>query len=110
MLQYVSKIMRHAVATGRADRDITADLRGALPPVKETHHAALVEPKAIGALMRAIDGYQGYLGVMKNGLRSCRGSDTREQEAFRVQRRFVAEVQNGFTKFLFDHLACQPER
>ena len=30
MLQYVSKIMRHSVATGRADRDITADLRGAL--------------------------------------------------------------------------------
>lgn len=60
MLQYASKIMRHAVATGRADRDITADLRGALPPVKGKHHAALVEPKAVGALMRAIDEYQGY--------------------------------------------------
>jgi hypothetical protein len=42
-------------------------------------------------------------------LRSCVDSDKREQEAFRVQSRFVAEVQNGFTKFVFNHLACKPE-
>ena len=33
----------------------------ALPPHKETHHAAIVDPKAVGALLRAIDGYQGSL-------------------------------------------------
>lgn len=61
VLQYAGKIMRYAVATGRADRDITIDLRGALPPVKETHHATIVEPKEVGALMRAVAGYHGSL-------------------------------------------------
>ena len=42
-------------------------------------------------------------------LSSCVDTDKREQEAFRVQSRFVAEVQNGFTKFPFTHLACKPE-
>jgi integrase len=47
--------------SGRAERDPAADLRGALPPAKEKHHAAITDPKAIGALLRAIDGYQGSL-------------------------------------------------
>jgi hypothetical protein len=42
-------------------------------------------------------------------LSSCIDSDKREQEAFRVQSRFVAEVQGGFTQFLSNHLACKPE-
>ena len=45
----------------------------------------------------------------KFDLRSCLDSDKREQEAFRVQSRFVAEVQNGFTKFLPNHLDCRPQ-
>ncbi len=51
---------RYAVATGRAERDPTGDLRGALPPVKkEKHFAAITEPKKVGELMRDIEGYQG---------------------------------------------------
>ena len=42
-------------------------------------------------------------------LRSCFDSDKREQEAFRVQSRFVAEVQNGFTTYMINHLTCRPE-
>ena len=42
-------------------------------------------------------------------LRSCLDTDQREQEAFRVQTRFVAEVQNGFTRLWINHLPCQPE-
>ncbi|HKU13575.1 MAG TPA: hypothetical protein VJQ52_04215 [Steroidobacteraceae bacterium] len=42
-------------------------------------------------------------------LHSCIDSDKREREAFRVQSRFVAEVQNGFTKFPFNPLRCTPE-
>ena len=42
-------------------------------------------------------------------LRSCLDTDEREQEAFRVQTRFVTEVQNGFTRFGINHLQCQPE-
>jgi len=58
-LQNCGQFFRYAVVTGRADHDLSAALRGALPPVKEKHHASITEPKAIGALMRAIDGYQG---------------------------------------------------
>jgi integrase len=53
------QVMRYAVATGRATHDPTAALRGALAPVKGGHHAAVTEPKAFGALLRAIDGYGG---------------------------------------------------
>ncbi len=59
VLQTSGQIFRYAIATGRADRDVSADLRGALTPVQETHHASITEPKAIGELLRAIDGYQG---------------------------------------------------
>jgi integrase len=38
-------------------------LRGALPPAQEKHHAALTEPKQVGALMRSINGYQGSFVV-----------------------------------------------
>jgi integrase len=34
-------------------------LRGALPPVKDEHFAAVTEPERVGRLLRAIDGYQG---------------------------------------------------
>lgn len=57
--QNCGQIFRYAIATGRAARDPAADLRGALSPVKETHHASITDPKAIGGLLRAIDGYQG---------------------------------------------------
>ena len=54
------QVFRYAVATGRAERDPTGDLRGALPPVKkERHFAAITEPKKVGELMRDIEGYQG---------------------------------------------------
>jgi integrase len=53
------QVFRYAVATGRAERDPTGDLRGALPPVKGEHFAAITEPKRVAELLRAIDGYQG---------------------------------------------------
>ena len=48
--QNCGQIFRYAVATGRAERDPTGDLRGALPPAKEKHHASITEPKRIGAI------------------------------------------------------------
>lgn len=60
-LQNCGQVFRYAVATGRAERDCAADLRGALAPVKEGHFAAITEPKAIGGLLRTIEGYQGSL-------------------------------------------------
>lgn len=58
--QNCGQIFHYAVATGRAERDPSADLRGALPPAKEKHYASITDPKAVGDLLRAIDGYQGY--------------------------------------------------
>lgn len=61
--QRCGQIFRYAIATQRADRDPTADLRGALTPVKVKHRAALTEPSKMGGLLRAIDGYTGSFVV-----------------------------------------------
>jgi len=58
-LQDCSRIFRYAIATGRAERDTAADLRGALPPARSTNFASIKEPHAIGALLRDIDAYTG---------------------------------------------------
>ena len=57
------QVFRYGVATGRCKRDPSGDLRGALPPVKGQHFAAVTEPTKVGALLRAIHGYQGTLTV-----------------------------------------------
>lgn len=53
------QVFRYAVATGRAERDIASDLRGALPPVRTRHHAAIIDPKQVTHLLRDIDEFQG---------------------------------------------------
>ena len=62
-LQTAGQVFRYAVQTGRAIRDITADLKGALPPTNVKHMAAFTEPKQIAELLRAIDGFSGTLTV-----------------------------------------------
>ena len=57
------QVLRYAIATGRAERDLSRDLRGALTPVKGEHFAAITDPKRVGELLRALDGYQGTLTV-----------------------------------------------
>jgi len=64
----LGRIFRYAVATGRAERDQAADLRGALPPAKEGHHAAITDPKEVAPLLRALDSYEGHF-VVKCALR-----------------------------------------
>ncbi|MDP9586017.1 UNVERIFIED_ORG: integrase [Burkholderia contaminans] len=58
-LQNCGQVFRYAVATGRAERDPSGDLRGALPPLKHEHYAAIIDPTQVGELLRAIDGFQG---------------------------------------------------
>ena len=53
------QVFRYAIVTGRAERDPSTDLKGALTAVKATSFAALTDPKEIGGLLRAIDGYSG---------------------------------------------------
>jgi integrase len=62
--QRISQVFRYAIATGRATRDPTADLRGALAPVPTENRPAVTDPKGVAALLRAIDGYQGQPAVM----------------------------------------------
>jgi integrase len=57
------QVFRYAVATGRAERDPAADLKGALPPYKKSHLAAITEPKEVAPLLRAIDDYKGSFVV-----------------------------------------------
>jgi integrase len=60
LVQITSKVMRYAVANGKAKHDITTDLRGALRPRRSAHRAAITEPQKVGALLRAIHSYMGY--------------------------------------------------
>ena len=59
IMQNCGQVMRYAIATGRADRNPVADLKGALTPAQESHHAAITDPAGLGGLLRAIDGYTG---------------------------------------------------
>lgn len=58
-MQVCGRVFRFAVATGRAERDPSRDLSGALAPVKEKHLASITDPQEVGALLRAIDAYNG---------------------------------------------------
>ena len=79
-----SGVMRYAIATGRAERDPTADLRGALKPNRKKHRPALTAPEAVGNLMHAIYNYQGSF-VVRSALQLlaftfCRSTELRNAE------------------------------
>jgi len=54
------QVFRYSVATGRAERDPSGDLKGALPQPHKTHLAAITDPKEVAHLLRAIDKYKGH--------------------------------------------------
>src|SRR5438874_381075 len=58
--QRVGQVVRYAIASGRAERDPTADLRGALAPVTVTNRAAITDPREVAQLLRALHGYRGH--------------------------------------------------
>jgi integrase len=62
-LSNCGQVFRYAVATGRATRDPSSDLRGALTRVKKSHFAATTEPDDVAKILRAMDGYKGTLTV-----------------------------------------------
>jgi len=57
--QYSEKIYAYAVASGLAERNIGSDLKGALTPHRTVNRPAIVDAKAVGGLLRAVDGYGG---------------------------------------------------
>lgn len=66
MRSVLSRVFRYGVATVRCDKDVAADLRGAIAVPKVKHFAAITRPSEVGALLRAIDGYK---VVILHGLR-----------------------------------------
>jgi integrase len=78
------QVFRYAIASGRAERDPSADLRGALTTAKTTHFAAIITPKEAGQLLVAIDNYQGTAVVCAalklSPLLFCRPGELRSLE------------------------------
>lgn len=83
-LQTCGQIFRYAIATGRAEHNIAADLKGALPPAKKTHFASITDPAKIGTLLNMISQYPGNIYVkfvlMLSPLVMVRPSELREAE------------------------------
>jgi integrase len=61
---FASRVFRYAAATARAERDPAQMLLGALIQPKVKHFAAITDPDSFGALLRAIEDYQGDPAVM----------------------------------------------
>ena len=57
--QNCGQVFRYAVATGRAEADVTRDLRGSLTPWKPQHYASVTEPAQVGELLRAVETFTG---------------------------------------------------
>ena len=57
------KVWRYAIATGRAEINVTSALRGALTPATKSHFAAVTEPSKVGGLLRTLDAYTGSFVV-----------------------------------------------
>lgn len=55
------QVFRYGISTGRCERDISSDLRGAIPPQRKKHYAAITDPDAFGRLLRDIWAYQGSM-------------------------------------------------
>lgn len=58
VLQVCGQVFRYGIATGRCERNLSTDLRGALTPHKKQHQAA-VRPEELPELVRAIASYDG---------------------------------------------------
>jgi integrase len=80
----IGQVFRLAIATGRAENDPTGALRGALAAPVVRHRAAIIDPKGFGALLRAIDGYEGApetkAALLLSALTFCRPGEIRSAE------------------------------
>ena len=61
--QNCGQVFRYAVATGRAERDPSQDLKDAIPSTKKNHFASITDPVQVGELLRAIEGFRGSFVV-----------------------------------------------
>lgn len=58
-IRIAGQVFRYAIATGRAERDISQDLKGSLPPPKKGHFSAVVEPDELRGILRLLRCYPG---------------------------------------------------
>lgn len=63
VLGNIGEVYRFAISSGKAERNIAVDIKGALQPVVKKHLPAITEPKRVGAFLKMIDGYSGTLPV-----------------------------------------------
>jgi integrase len=82
--QAAGMVFRYAVATARAERDPSVDLKDALAQPNKTHFKSLTEPNDVAPLMVAIRHYQGTPTVMAalklSPLLFCRPGELRHLE------------------------------
>lgn len=82
--QLAGQVFRYAVATGRAERDVSQDLKGALVSRKKKHFASITDPKEVSQLLIAMDGYNGTPAVkaalLLSPLLFCRPGELRQLE------------------------------
>ena len=102
-----SQVIRYAVATGRADRDPSGDLRGALPPVRAKHFPTMTEPDDVAKILRALEVYPGTL-VVQCALRLAPLVFVRPGELRRAEWKDIdldaAEWRFRITKTQTDHI------
>ncbi|MGO4416421.1 tyrosine-type recombinase/integrase [Cupriavidus sp. KB_39] len=104
--QNCGQVFRYAVATGRAERDPSGDLRGALQPAKHENFASITDPVKVGALLRAIDAFKGTFVVrcalLLSPLLFVRPGELRKAEwdGFDLEK---AEWRYFVTKTKFEH-------
>ncbi|KGG95480.1 integrase arm-type DNA-binding domain-containing protein [Comamonas thiooxydans] len=61
LVQICGQVFRYAVAEGSAERDVTADLKGALQKAEKRHYAAITDPAQLAPLLRAMDSHSGHI-------------------------------------------------
>jgi integrase len=61
--QFIGQAIRYGIATGRAERDVTQDLRGALPSPVKSNYNAIIDTKTLGQLLRDIESYKGSFAI-----------------------------------------------
>ncbi len=64
LAQLAGQVSRYARLVGYTKYDVGAGLAEALPPVQTEHYAAITDPKEIGHLLRAINGYPGDVSTI----------------------------------------------
>lgn len=105
----VGQVFRYAVATGRASIDPTPSLKGAIKPNEVKHLTSIIEPRAVGELLLAIDGYEGT-PVVKAALKLspllfCRPGELRQLEWGEVNwQECRIEIPGAKMKMSQDHI------